>query len=390
MRILEKQIKTIAKAHGAALVGFASRERLSDAPPSGDPGYLLPSARSIISFAVPLDRKALRDFFSKTDWRPYNLDKKVKTRCLYEIGDRLKGFLQDEGFDSHAVEINNNYRPEPGVGDVSEVVEMAPDFSHRYGAVAAGLGRLGESGSLMTPQYGAAVLLGTVLTEARLEADPLLEENPCDGCKMCISACPVEMMHRRERVKVTIAGITEEMAAKRTNNCCWIGCSGYHGLSPDRRWSTWSPYRVATPLPAGDTEVDELCTRIRKADPDMNLESANLFTDYRASFFDPDYLYFSTCGNCSNICWQDRKDRIKNRKILGNSGIVVLGANGQRVPVKDEKDIVEVDTPFNVRVALLREEYEAALRAEIPRKEVKGDTLIDREVLKNICGMRHI
>jgi epoxyqueuosine reductase QueG len=76
---LENQIKTIARENGAALVGLASRERLSDAPPSGDPGYLLPIAQSVISFAIPYDRKALREFFSKTNWRSFNLDKKENT-----------------------------------------------------------------------------------------------------------------------------------------------------------------------------------------------------------------------------------------------------------------------------------------------------------------------
>jgi len=41
---LEEQVKTIAREQGAALVGIASHKRLADAPPSGDPGYLLSSA----------------------------------------------------------------------------------------------------------------------------------------------------------------------------------------------------------------------------------------------------------------------------------------------------------------------------------------------------------
>ena len=54
-----------------------------------------------------------------------------------------------------------------------------------------------------------------------------------------------------------------------------------------------------TPLPVNDTKVDELCTRIRKADPDANLNEFNVYTNYRESFFDPDYLFFSVCGNCA-------------------------------------------------------------------------------------------
>ena len=381
---LGKQIKTIAREHGAALVGLASRERLSDAPPSGDPGYLLPSAQSVISFAIPYDRKALRDFFSKRSWHSWNLDKKENTRLLYVLSDHLVDFLKGEGFDALTVDINNNYRPESGAQDVTEIVAMVPDFSHRYGAVAAGLGRLGWSGNVITPQYGSAVLLGTVLTSAKLESDPLLEKNPCDACKMCVASCPVEMMHKEEGVKVTVAGITEQIARKRANNCCWIGCSGYHGLSPNKKWTIWSPYRVDTPLSRNDTKVDELCTRIRKADPDANMDEFNLYTNYRESFFDPDYLFYSVCGNCANVCWQNRKDRIENRKLLANSGIVILRANGERSVVQEENDIVEMDTPFNVKVALLRKEYEAAIRGEIEIEDDRALTLSDRMALNRI------
>jgi len=381
---IEKQIKTIAKEHGAALVGIAPSRRLADAPPSGDPGYLLPSTRSIISFAIPFNRKILRDFFTKKDWLSWNFDKKENTRRLYVISDHVVAFLRAKGFDTCIVDINVNYRPEPGAKDVTEIVTMFPDFSHRYGAVAAGIGRLGWSGNLMTPQYGSAILIGTVLTSAELESDPLLEENPCDQCKMCVASCPVEMMHKEEGVKVTVAGITEEIAKKRTNNCCWLGCSDYHGLSPNKKWTNWSPYRVGTPLPEDDMEVDDLCTRIRKVDPYVKLDGINQYTHYRKSFFDPDYLTYSVCGNCANVCWENRKNRIENRKLITKSGIVVLKANGRRAAVHDENAIIEVDTPFHARVALLRKEYEAALKGEIPIKIENVSHLWDKEVLRGL------
>ncbi len=86
---LEEQIKNIAREQGAALVGIASHKRLADAPPSGDSSYLLPSARSIISFAIPFDRMKLRDFFSKKDWLSWNFDKKENTQNLYIISDHI-------------------------------------------------------------------------------------------------------------------------------------------------------------------------------------------------------------------------------------------------------------------------------------------------------------
>jgi Pyruvate/2-oxoacid:ferredoxin oxidoreductase delta subunit len=250
--------------------------------------------------------------------------------------------------------------------------------------VAAGIGRLGWSGNVITPEYGSAVLLGTVLTSAKLESDPLLEINPCDRCKICVASCPVEMIHSKESIKVTVAGITEEIARKRTNNCCWIGCDGYHGLSSNKKWSNWSPYRVDTPLPAHDSEIDELCTRLRKADPDANPDDLNIYSNYRESFFEPDYLFFSVCGHCANTCWQSRQDRTENWELLKDSGLIVLRANGERSAVRDEVGIMEMDTPFGVRVALLRAEYEAAMHGEIILQADKAATLSDGMVLRRI------
>ncbi len=84
----------------------------------------------------------------------------------------------------------------------------------------------------------------------------------------------------------------------------------------------------------------------------MNRDDLNPYTNYREPFFNPDYLTYSVCGNCANVCWENRKDRIENRKILAKSGFVVLKANGERAALHDENDIIEVDTPFHARVAM--------------------------------------
>jgi len=46
---------------------------------------------------------------------------------------------------------------------------MNPDLSHRYLAVRSGVGWFGFSGNVITPEYGAAVILGTCVTSAELE-----------------------------------------------------------------------------------------------------------------------------------------------------------------------------------------------------------------------------
>jgi epoxyqueuosine reductase len=378
---LENRIKSIAKESGAALVGIASRDRLYDAPPSGDPGYLLPSTRSVISFAISLNRDILRDFLSKRDWLSHCSDRKLIVQKLYGVNDSLVDLLKSQGFEAKGVDVNNVYRPEPGAEGVTEMTEFIPDFSHRYGAVAAGLGRLGWNGNVLTPEYGAVVELGTVLTSAELQADPLLAENPCDRCKLCASVCPVEMISKNKTTKVKVAGITEEIAQKRPNTCCWIGCTGYHGLAPNRQWSNWSPYRLDYPLPEDKSKLDALNIRLQKADPQMHLEQ-NSFTNYREAAFNPEWFFNTVCGNCRGVCWEKRDEREVNRRLIVNSGIVALNPDGEHIATHD--DVIEMSTPYIVRVAILKKEYEKASASKKVLSTMRGITPMDNGVLYSI------
>jgi epoxyqueuosine reductase QueG len=376
---LENQIKTIAKQNGATLVGIASKERLMDAPPSANPEYILPSARSAISLALSFNRKTIRSFLGKKEWLSHGDDRQQVARKLYLIGDSITDFLRSNGYDAVVVGVNNNFRPEEGARDVTEMTEFYPDFAHRYGAIAAGIARLGWSGNVLNPEYGALLELGTVLTSAELEPDPLLVENPCDKCKMCALVCPVEMISKKKTKQVGIAGITDEIAVKKPNTCCWIGCTGYQGLSKDKTWSNWSPYRLASPLPEDKNKLDELNIRLQKADPLLQLEDSS-FTDYRKAAFNPDWHFATVCGNCRVVCWEKRTDREENMRILTSSGVVALSPDGQHVVAKDE--IVELDTPYIVKVAVLEKDYEAAQRGSF---EIgKGFIPVDGEVLKHV------
>ena len=64
--------------------------------------------------------------------------------------------------------------------------------SHKRVAVAAQLGRMGLHRSVIHPRFGSFILLGTVITTARVdERPPALDFNPCIDCKLCVAACPV-------------------------------------------------------------------------------------------------------------------------------------------------------------------------------------------------------
>ena len=77
----------------------------------------------------------------------------------------------------------------------SETVDskrMYGAFSHKMAAHLAGLGWIGKSCLLITPQAGPRVRWATVLTDAPLKATGSATEQRCGECRKCVDICPAE------------------------------------------------------------------------------------------------------------------------------------------------------------------------------------------------------
>lgn len=372
----EETLKSLARSAGADLVGITTAARLSEGPPSADAKYILPSAKSVISFAVSINRQLSQDFISKRSWRPHCENRKEIGRKLYKVGDKLVESLRLRGFEAVNVELNNTYRPEKCAADITDMTEFQPDFSHRYAALAAGIGRLGWSGNLVTQKYGALVELGSVITSADLRSDNTMpdSDHPCDKCRICSQVCPVEMIHPTESTQVTVAGMTETISKKRPNTCCWIGCTGYEGMSATGGWSNWSPYRLGHRLPENKETLDRLCRSLQKSDPQMQ-DPNNSFSNYREALLSTDWFYYTVCGFCRNVCLPSRRDRGESRKLILNSGTAALALDGAHVVASE--NAVEVPTPFGINVVV---ETGSPRGAKTAGKE-PGQFPLDREVI---------
>jgi epoxyqueuosine reductase QueG len=132
-------------------MGLAGPERL-DGPPSLDPAYTMSGAKSIISFAMPMNVDAIYDFLSKKTPVTHNTDQLIGNQKIHHIAKRLADYLNDRGCRALAIPTNNNYRRS------LDVYSTHPDFSHRFGAIVSGIAGQGMSGNVMTKEYGAATI----------------------------------------------------------------------------------------------------------------------------------------------------------------------------------------------------------------------------------------
>ena len=98
----------------------------------------------------------------------------------------------------------------------------APDIMvHlRIAAYLCGLGEIGWSKMLITPEFGPAVRVGLVFTEMELEPDPIYEgPQLCNRCMACVRACPGHSISADKSVKVTVAGHELEWGEIDTEGC---------------------------------------------------------------------------------------------------------------------------------------------------------------------------
>ncbi len=242
---LTKTVMEFILDEGACAVGIATLDTLQGGPPSADLRYVLPQARSAVSFAVALDQTLIEPFLAKRDRRAHERDNIRANTLSIGIALNLAKWLEQKGYPSVPIASNNVYRGEVPGG----LLAMLPDISLRYLAVRSGVGHLGLSGNVITDSHGAGVILGGVVTSAELTpTDPLpREESYCDGCRLCMASCCSGMMSRDELTTVSLGGVEFCYSRRLDYLRCEFVCGGFTGLHPSGRWSTWSPGRFRIP-----------------------------------------------------------------------------------------------------------------------------------------------
>lgn len=221
--VLTQEIRDLAFEQGLDLVGVAPIARFSEVTEGFRPQDYLPGAKAVVSIAC-----AIADDYCDT-WGTYEDEGTSPLPYMYygfgaaywelaRVGNRIARRIEYHGYRSivfpphWSVSHFRSLATEPDGWPLVRVNNaVMQDFPHLAAAVAAGLGQIGWSGLVLTPDFGARVRFNSIITDAPLSEDPLLEGRICrpERCGLaCAAACPAGALSTDPRVgdEHTVAG----------------------------------------------------------------------------------------------------------------------------------------------------------------------------------------
>ncbi|HBE00958.1 MAG: hypothetical protein A2096_17305 [Spirochaetes bacterium GWF1_41_5] len=222
---LTQEVKEYAYSIGCDLAGVANIERFAKAPIMMSPQGILPSAKSVVVIGLhhldPCIELGGRPH--PQDIGPYSVQY-VMNEKLDFISFKIARFFDDRGYKSIPIAGSNIWRYR-NYKELNAV--FAPDMSNIYSPVTAGLAELGWNGLALNPEYGAHCRYVSIITDADLLPNPLLEPGSvCDRCMECVKHCMTDAY--RKEVNGTKEIEIEDKKYKFCNKNLWRCAWGEH------------------------------------------------------------------------------------------------------------------------------------------------------------------
>jgi len=171
MKTINEELTDSLKSGGASLIGFADLQEISedvrDSYPFG------------ISFAVALNPQIISEIHEGPT-KSYLDELKKADSLLDKLGQAAVQFLTKRG-----------YRAQPCTKPGPDYHEtLTTRLPQKTIATRAGLGWIGKTPLLITKEYGSAVRLGSVLTDAGIDTGVPVNTSQCGDCSACVDICP--------------------------------------------------------------------------------------------------------------------------------------------------------------------------------------------------------
>ena len=179
---LDYKIRIITEHEGADFFGVADLSSAKDAIFNQGDSFVAEYPKAI-SIGIRLPDSIVNELPDRD-----NRAVAVNYRHVYDITNlrldlltsKLASIIQQECHKALAVPASERYDDE----------RICAVFSHKLAANLAGLGWIGKSCLLITPESGPRVRWSTVLTDAPLEATGKPMEVQCGDCQDCVDICP--------------------------------------------------------------------------------------------------------------------------------------------------------------------------------------------------------
>ena len=180
---LEYKIRIMAEHEGADFFGIADLSSAKDAIVDQGSPFIAEYPKSIsIGIRLPdaiVD--ALPDRDNPAVAVNYNHIYNITNLRLDLLTSKLASIIQQDGYKALPIPASERYDDE----------RICAVFSHKLAANLAGLGWIGKSCLLVTPEAGPRVRWSTVLTDAPLKVTGEPLEIQCENCDKCVEICPV-------------------------------------------------------------------------------------------------------------------------------------------------------------------------------------------------------
>ena len=196
------ELRDTLMQNGAGKVGFTRLERIDS--------ELRKQFKTGISILVALDPAVVREITEGPTMRYY--EEYGKTNLKLDGLSRLAGdFLNARGFLCEYWGATNDR-----IGE-----DNRTPLPHKTIATLSGHGWIGKCALLVTPEFGSALRMTSVLTQAEYEGeDRSVSESQCGECRVCVELCPGKAPNGRqwkrgmEREEIFDAGVCRSAARK--------------------------------------------------------------------------------------------------------------------------------------------------------------------------------
>lgn len=168
MNELNTEIIKLMTGNGADLVGFADLTSLGiEEMPFG------------VSVAVAVSPDIIKSIHDGPNIEYFDEYHRIN-RLLDKLVSLGAEYLSDLGYRAGA--------------QTTDVVEQSEDFRtllpHKTVATRAGLGWIGKCALLVTEEYGSAVRISSLITDAVIQCGAPINTSRCGNCDICVSNCP--------------------------------------------------------------------------------------------------------------------------------------------------------------------------------------------------------